>query len=214
MNKLIPILLLIVIVTTSPAYAHKLIAVYDENTTFQTSTFFPDPFNNSYFTLEEFTREGQSHWYAFVGTQGQEVFIQTLVPDLQKTSDFTPCFDLIIGNGKVSPKVMKKDFIEEFSSTDWTVTCELTLTLPSDGLYYIRAHDELNHFNVGDVGKFSMAIGTVDNFSVIDWVQAPIWLLQIYVFFENFMLVAFVLVMAVVISTWFILALNGNRRNK
>ena len=206
--KILSVVLVLLLFSTTPAFAHKLFAVYDKNTTFETATFFPDPFNDSYFTLEEFSREGESHWYSFVGSNGQEIFIQTLIPDIASSGDFTPCFDLIIGQGKVSPKVMKEVFIEEFSNTEWIVTCELTLTLPSDGLYYIRVHDELNHFNVGDTGKFSMAVGTQENFTLFDWIQTPIWYLQIHVFFENFYLVWFLIVMAIVISAWFIIALD------
>lgn len=211
MNKLIYIILVLVVIGTTPAFAHKLLWVSDENTTFQTASFIPDPFTNSYFTLEEFTRQGQSHWYSFVGIEGQEVFIQTLVPDIASSRDFEPCFDLLIGDAKVTPKVMKKEFHEEFSDTDWIITCELTITLPDDGLYYIRAHDQLDHYEVGDTGKFSLSIGTTDEFSLLDWIQLPIWLVHLHLFFENNLFVAFVLLISFIVMILLVIALTNNR---
>lgn len=200
MNKLIPVILLLTVFSLTPAFAHELIAVRPDNTMYQKAVFFPNPSTESYFTLEEFEVQGQSHWYAFNGLQGQEVFIQTLVPNAVHMRNFTPCFDLLIGGEKVTPKPQKTLYIEEFSQTSWFITCELKMELPSDGFYYIRAHDELNHYNVGDVGKFSLGFGEAEDFTIFDWIKVPFWLLHINLFFENLVFVWLMLVLLVIIS--------------
>jgi len=193
-------ILLIGIATIPPVSALKLLAVNDDNTMFQTATHIPDPFNNSYFTLETFEREGQSHWYSFVGEKGMVITIKTLVPDLPVSRDFMPSFDLIIGVDKVTPDTQRTRFHQELTNTDWFITAELKMTLPSDGLYYIRAHDELDHFTFGDTGKFSMVVGEVDNLSFFDWLQVPFWILHVNLFFENLVFVWIMLTLLLIVA--------------
>jgi len=192
--------LLLGIATIPPASALKLLAVNDDNTSFQTATFIPDPSENSYFTLETFDREGQSHWYAFVGEKGEIITIQTLVPDLPISRLFTPSFDLLIGQDKVTPQTQRTPFVQEFTNTNWFVTAELKMTLPSDGLYYIRAHDELHHYSQGDTGKFSLVVGEVDNLSFFDILQVPFWILHVNLFFENLVFVWVMLVLLLIVA--------------
>ena len=212
MNKLIPIFLFsLLIVSTTPAFANKLLAVNDDNVMFQSATYIPDPFNNSYFTLEKFERHGQSHWYSFTGKAGQEIFIQTLVPDLPNSKNLSVCFDLIIGQDKTTPDLAKRDYHDEFTNTDWIITCELKMALPADGLYYIRAHDELYHYSIGDTGKFSLSVGTVDNLTLFDWFQVPFWLLDLHLFFENTMFVTVMLTLVVIIAVGILLAIKSRK---
>jgi len=210
-SKLFIIVFLFALMAIPPVSALKLIAV-DENTMFQTSTVIPDPFNNSYFTLETFEREGQSHWYSFIGREGMVITIKTLVPDIDGSRDFTPSFDLIIGVDKATPETQKTRFHQELTDTDWFITAELKMTLPSDGLYYIRAHDELHHYAQGDIGKFSMVVGEIDNLSFTDWLQVPFWILHVNLFFENLVYVWIMLslLFAVVVIVFYML----NRRGK
>ncbi len=204
--------LLISIATIPPVSALKLLAVHDDNAMFQTATHIPDPFNNSYFTLETFEREGQSHWYSFVGKEGQLITIRALVPDIPNSRDFTPSFDLIIGQDKITPDTQKTRFFEGFTNTNWISTAELRMNLPSDGLYYIRAHDELHHYSMGDTGKFSLMVGEINNLSFFDWLQVPFWILHVNLFFENlvFVWIMLVLLFTVVIIAFYML----NRRGK
>ncbi len=111
-SKLFIIVFLFALMAIPPVSALKLLAVNDDNNMFQTATLIPDPFNNSYFTLETFEREGQSHWYAFVGEKGMVIAIQTLVPDIDSSRDFVPSFDLIIGvdKRKIQRRQKRNDF--------------------------------------------------------------------------------------------------------
>lgn len=199
------------LISIPDADAHKLLAVNDDNTMFQTATHIPDPFGDSYFTLEKFTKQGQSHWYSFNGLAGQEIFIQTLVPDIENSRNFTPCFDLLIGQQKVTPKVMKESFIEEFSNTNWIKTCELTVTLSESGFYYIRVHDQLHHYSQGDTGKFSLSVGTVDDFTIFDWMQVPFWMLHINLFFGNLVFVWIILTLLVIVAVLILVAMVRRR---
>ncbi len=210
-SKLFIIVFLFALMAIPPASAIKFLAV-DDNMMFQTATFIPDPFNDSYFTLEKFDIRGESHWYQFVGREGQIITIRTLVPDIESSRNFTPSFDLLIGQEKVTPESQMTRFHEEFTNTDWFITAELTMTLPSEGLYYIRAHDELHHYSQGDTGKFSMVVGEDDVLDFGDYLQLPYWLLLVNQFFENFVYVWIMLslLFAVVVIVFVMI----NRRGK
>lgn len=185
------------------AFANELISVSPDNTMFQTSTVLPNPINHEYFTLEEFERRGQSHWYAFVGFEGQEILIKTRVPNIPNSATFTPCFDLLIGEDKITPEVKRVEVFNDFYGVEWIETCELNITLPDDGLYYIRAHDELHHYEVGDRGKFSLVIGEGDDLSFFERLLVPYWSMHVHLFFENLVFVwislSLVLVLAITI---------------
>lgn len=216
MNQKIIFLLLFALIFTIPsAFAHKLLAVDPENTMKQIAQEIPDPLKQSWFTLEVFERQGQSHWYSFIGREGQEVFIQALVPDLAHSRNFNPSFDLIIGDDKVTAQQTSVAYVEPFSRTNWFVKAELRITLPDDGIYYIRAHDELNHYSVGDVGKFSLAVGEKESFTVIEYLNIPIWIMYVNLFFDNlvFVWVSIVLVFILLVVFLAILTEKGWRKN-
>jgi hypothetical protein len=213
MNKLILISLFTVLIFgTTQAFAVELLAYHPDNTMIQTATHIPDPFNNSYFTLEVFEREGQSHWYSFTGREGQEIIIRTNVPDIESSRDFTPSFDLIIGESKVIAPTQKTRFHEDLTNTDWFVTAELRMTLPDDGIYFVRAHDELFNYHLGATGKFSLFVGEPDNLSFFDWIQVPFWILLVNQFFENFVFVTIMLTL--LFSIIVIVFVMINRRGK
>lgn len=212
----LPLLVLVGVIsllTIEEASAHELIAVRPDNTMFQQSLFFPNSDIESHFTLEEFEREGQSHWYRFNGIKDQQVLIQILVPNIESTRNFSPCFDLIIGEDKVTPESERTEFIEDISNTDWLITCKVRMNLPDDGVYFIRAHDELFHYEVGDTGKFSMAFGTSEDLSIVDWLYIPIWILQANLFFENLVYVWIMLVLILVAVILVIYYLNKRGKN-
>lgn len=207
-KQLIPVIIMMVLFSVTilgfgEAYAQELISVSPDNTMFQTSTVIPNPINHEHFTLEEFERRGQSHWYAFVGFEGQEVLIKTRVPNIPNSATFTPCFDLLIGEDKVTPDVERVSVVDDFYGVEWIETCELNITLPDGGLYYIRAHDELHHYEVGDRGKFSLVVGQGDDLSFFERLLVPYWSMHVHLFFENLVFVwislSLVLVLAITI---------------
>lgn len=212
-HKIPIIITLIIIIMSLPvllpsAFAHKLLAVNPENTMKEIANPIPDPSEQSWFTLEEFKVHGQSHWYSFVGKQGEQIIIQALVPDIAHSSNFNPSFDLLIGDEKVTAHVTNKNFIEPFSNTKWIVKAELNATLPSYGTYYIRAHDELNHYSVGDMGKFSLGIGDKESFSFYENLLIPVWILQVNLFFGNLIYVWISLVLLLVLVITFLILLK------
>jgi len=191
MNKLIPILLIgILLVGTTPAFAHKLLANDPDNNLLGKAILIPDPFNNSYFTLEKFDIRGESHWYEFFGQKGQIISIRTLVPDIPSSSDFTPSFALIRGTDKITQvDTTRQPFHEDTTNTDWFVTAHMKVELQETGQYFIRAHDELHHYSVGDTGKFSLEVGEIDELDFLDYLQLPYWILLVNLFFENLVFV-------------------------
>ena len=212
-KKLLLAFVIVVSIATPSAFAHKLLAVSPENTMKEIAIPIPDPSRQSWFTLEEFERQGQSHWYSFVGKAGDQILIQTMVPSIEHSRNFTPSFDLLIGDGKVIAQPVVKNYFEPYSKTNWIVKAELEITLPSDGTYYIRAHDELHHYSVGDVGKFALGIGDKESFSFIENLMVPIWILQVNMFFGNAIFVWMVLVIVLILSI-ILLVLIANREKK
>jgi len=210
MKTILLLFIILIAISIPPIYAHKVLSVNQDNTMFQTATLIPNT-QTAYLTLEKFEREGQSHWYTFRGFAGQEVLISTLVPDIPSSSDFTPCFDLLIGQDKFTPQVDRRRFFEDFTQTNWIQTCELRMTLPSSGQYFIRAHDELHNYHIGDTGKFSLASGQVDDFTIFDWFQVPFWLLHLHLFFENTVFVAIMLTLLVIFTVIILIAIKNRR---
>ncbi len=199
--------------TIHDAFGLKLLATDPDNTMAGTATHIPDPFNNSYFTLEKFEREGQSHWYSFIGKEGQVILIQTNVPDIPSSRDFVPSFDLLIGNDKVTAPTQSTPFFEEFTKTNWIKTAELRMVLPDDGIYFIRAHDELFNYHVGATGKFSLVAGEVDNLTFLEWIQVPFWILLVNQFFENLTFVWIMLSLLFVIVVIVFVMINRRAPN-
>ena len=214
MNKIIPILLIgIILIGTTPAFAHKLLANDPDNNLLGKAVFIPDPFNHSYFTLEKFDIRGESHWYQFFGKEGQIISIRTLVPDIESSSDFTPSFALIHGTEKITQvDTTRTQFHEETTNTDWFVTAHMRVELPETGIYFIRVHDELHHYSQGDTGKFSLEVGEIDELDLGDYLQLPYWILLVNMFFENFVFVWIMLsfLFAIVVIVFVMI----NRRGK
>jgi len=214
----IPIILsLIIIIISLPvifpsAFAHKLLSVDPQNTMKQIAEEIPDPSKQSWFTLEVFERQGQSHWYSFIGNEGQDVLIQALVPDLPHSRNFNPSFDLIIGDDKVTAQQVNIAYVEPYSHTNWFVKAELRITLPDYGIYYIRAHDELNHYSVGDIGKFSLGIGEKESLTFIETLSIPVWIMYVNLFFDNLIFVWVSLVLVFILLVVFLVLLTESRR--
>ena len=206
-KKILIVFVLVISIATPSAFAHKLLAVEPKNTMKEIAIPIPDPSKQSWFTLEEFEREGQSHWYSFIGTKGQEILIQTMVPNIDHSRNFNPSFDLLISDEKVTAIPVSKNYYEPYSKTNWIIKAELKITLPDDGIYYIRAHDQLHHYSIGDVGKFALGIGEKESFSFVENLLIPVWGLQVNLFFGNLMFVWVSLVLAFVLVVIFLVLL-------
>ncbi len=212
MNKIIPVIMILLVVSITPAFANKLIAVHPDNERTANPLFISDTQTRS-FTLEETVRLGGNHFYSFNGKAGDTIFMQVNVPDLEPYRDFRPSFDLLLGNEKTIAIPVMERFHNNLYDEDWLTTAELTVLLEQDGTYLVRVHDELTNYEFGNVGKFSFVIGFENNFTIFDWIQAPFWLGQVKLFFGEELLVIFwllVLFSAIMISSFFII----NRRTR
>lgn len=211
--KLLGVLLILMVVSITPAYAHNFLAFHPENFRTQEPLVIDNPTKN-WFTLEEIQRLGESHFYTFNGIQGERLFFSVRVPDQHQYIDFRPSFDMLFGNSKILAMPINEKFTEEFSRTEWRITAQMEFIVPQDGIYTIRLHDELGHYQVGDIGKFAFVTGqTNHDLTIIDWIHAPITIVSIAWFFEEFVQVAiwFFLILIVVIA---IIAVIVTRRDK
>jgi len=72
----------------------------------------------------------------------------------------------------------------------------------------VRVHDELSHYEFGNVGKFSFVIGFEENLTIFDWIQFPLWYGQVKLFFGETMLVIIMLLIlfSALMITWYVVS--------
>ena len=212
MNKIIPVLMILLVVSTTPAFADRLLAVYPDNTKTKEPLFIRDTQTSS-FTLEETVSFGQSHFYIFNAKVGDTIFMQVNVPDKEPYRDFRPSFDLLLGNEKRIANPVMERFHDDFTDTDWLTTAELTVLIVEDGTYMVRVHDELTHYQFGDVGKFSFEIGFDNSFNFIDWIMLPILYGQVKLFFgeSTIVIILLLILFSALMITWYVVS---NRKRK
>ena len=210
MNKIIPVVMILLVVSLTPAFAHTQLAVYPDNQRTASPLIISDT-QKSQYTLEETVRVGQNHFYSFSGKAGDTIFMQIRVPDKEPYRDFRPSFDLLLGDDKTIALPVMERMHDDLTDTDWLVTAELTVLLDQDGLYQVRVHDELTHYQFGDVGKFSFVIGFEERFTIIDWILAPTWIAQMKLFFgESIQVIIWLMAIFVVfVGIWHVVT---NRR--
>lgn len=207
MNKIIPVLIILFVVSMTPAFSERLLAVDPDNERTQNPLFIKDTQTSS-FTLEKTTRLGVSHYYSFNGKAGDTIFMQVNVPDEEPYRDFRPSFDILLGNEKTIAIPTSERFHDNLYDEDWLTTAKLTVLLEKDGKYLIRVHDELSHYEFGNVGKFSFVIGFEENLTIFDWIQFPLWYGQVKLFFGEIMLVIIMLLIlfSALMITWYVVS--------
>lgn len=215
MNKIIPVIMILLLVSTPSAFADRLLAINPDNQRSETPLFIKDTQTPS-FTLEHVVRNGQNHFYSFNGEAGETISMKVNVPDIEPFRDFRPSFDLLIGNEKIIANPVMDRFHDRFTDTDWITTAELVVLLDQDGTYQIRVHDELTHYQFGNVGKFSFEIGFDKRFDIIDIVDlilAPFLYGHVKLFFGETMIVLIMLLLlfSAVMITWYFVS---NRKKK
>jgi hypothetical protein len=100
-----------------------------------------------------------------------------------------------------------RDFLRNFSQLHALHAC-VPFGTESDE----APHDELNHYSVGDVGKFSLAVGEKESFTIIEYLKIPLSIMYVNLFFENLIFVWVSLVLVFVLLVIFLVLLTENRR--
>jgi len=179
MKKLVIPLLIIVLISTSPAYGHKLISNNDSHRILEKALEIPDH-TISWAIYEELGKK-DAKFYKFNAIHGESFYASIVIPKISGLENYSPTLALagkgIHENDKIPIQVngmgIKKteyrgdypgrEFYESFGQVTYWERQELKTTIPMDGEYYIIVFDEKNQS-----GKYSLAIGTVEDFSVVD----------------------------------------------
>lgn len=185
----------LLMISTTPAGAHKPdfgAGAYDGPAS---AYRIADP-DVSIVLYRDVTCERPELWLQLEAEAGFPLFVQLLVPAIDRLSDYRPNLAVVgpglprqsIGidlprgtgaavfeTGAVEPRL----FNEVFTGTQDWILVEETLVLPSSGTYYVVAWDPAGH-----TGKLAVAVGTVEDFGPGDFAQFPEWRREARAFHE------------------------------
>ncbi len=165
-----------------PADAHKPIQSDGTNLSYQNALELPDH-KISWVIYEELDIY-QSKFYSFEAKQGDPFYASIVIPKLEPYEAYKPSLALV-GEGiqiqnidnidaELPPggivvynydgEIPSKEFYEPFGQTTYWDRQEVRISIPADGTYYIVVFD-----SQGFAGKYSLAVGTIEDFSTLDF---------------------------------------------
>ncbi|MGH1567803.1 MAG: hypothetical protein ACRBBZ_01130 [Nitrosopumilus sp.] len=175
MKKIISIFTLLIIISASPAYAHKLISHDDSHRDIDNALRIPD--HKISWAIYENLGTNEAKFYSFDGKSGDSFYASIVVPKIEELETYSPTMILINpGNIQNYDNQVKserdiqkflyeggfpsKEFYEPFGQVTYWERQEINMLLPADGEYFIIVLDEKNQ-----KGKYSLAVGTIEDFS-------------------------------------------------
>ena len=179
MNKIIILLFLIIIISTSPAYGHKLISHDDSHRDFDSALVIPD--HKISWAIYDNLGVEESKFYTFDAKKDDSFYASIVIPKLEGLENYSPSLilmndDLFNGAGtssNIESSVQKflyegdypgNEFYEPFGQVTYWERQEVTTIIPADGQYFILVSDEKNQS-----GKYALAVGTIEDFSGSDF---------------------------------------------
>ena len=179
MKKLFLLVFVLIIISMSPAYGHKLISHDDTHRNFDSALVIPD--HKISWAIYENLGVEESKFYTFDAKKGDSFYASIVIPKLEGLEKYSPSLilmndDLYRGDGpssKIESSVQKflyegdfpgNEFYEPFGQVTYWERQEVKTIIPEDGQYFILVLDEKNQS-----GKYSLAIGTIEDFSGADF---------------------------------------------
>ena len=179
MNKIIILFFLVIIISASPAYGHKLISHDDSHRDFDSALVIPD--HKISWAIYENLGVSETKFYTFDAKEGDSFYASIVIPKLDGLEKYSPSIILIndeMVNGKnissdIESNIQKflyegdypgNEFYEPFGQVTYWERQEVKTIIPADGQYFILVLDEKNQS-----GKYSLAIGTIEDFSGSDF---------------------------------------------
>lgn len=187
-----------VVLAAPGAWAHRYIPTAGTHDTAETAVPVADP-GVSQVAYQQVTEAVQRIWLVFDGAAGQQVMIQLGVPELEPLRDYRPAVALL-GEGlapvdlpfavpegyggwvyNTENAAAPELFHEEFTGTrSWQFPMQ-TYTLPATGRYYV-----VGYVPSGAAGKFWLALGVREQFSLLDVLTLPRVVYEVRTFHEVF----------------------------
>jgi hypothetical protein len=178
-KKLFLLVFVMMLISISPAYGHKLISHDDSHRDFDSALVIPD--HKISWAIYENLGVEESKFYTFDAKKGDSFYASIVIPKLEGLEKYSPSLilmndDLYKGDGpssKIESSVQKflyegdfpgNEFYEPFGQVTYWERQEVKTIIPEDGQYFILVLDEKNQS-----GKYSLAIGTIEDFSGADF---------------------------------------------
>ena len=178
MKKIIALLFVIAVISSSPAYGHKLITHDDTHRSLDNALEIPD--HKISWAIYENLDLNEEKFYSFEAKPGDSFYASIVIPKIAGLEEYSPTLVLINGNyvekdmpllesQAVVEKVVYdgefpgREFHEPFGQVTYWERQEIETTLTTEGKYFVIVLDEKNQ-----AGKYSLAIGTIEDFSGAD----------------------------------------------
>lgn len=168
MIKIIFLVFLISIISVDFAFGHKLISHDNTHKGFETALLIPD--HKISWAIYENLGTNEARFYTFEATQGDLFYASIVIPKIQGLENYAPTLLLVGENNFVMEKIIYEkgfpgnEFYEPFGQVTYWERQEINTIIPDDGQYFILVLDEKNQS-----GKYSLAIGTIEDFSGADF---------------------------------------------
>ena len=179
MKKIIIILCIFAAISVNSAYGHKLISHDGTHTNFDSALQIPD--HNISWAIYENLGANETKFYSFDAKQEDSFYASIVVPKIDGLEKYSPTLVLMNAaafeddNTSFGQKLNAKKFLyegkfpgnefyEPFGQVTYWERQEIKMEIPADGKYFIVVIDEKNQ-----KGKYSLAIGTIEDFSGSDF---------------------------------------------
>ena len=167
------------IISLSPVYGHKLISHDDSHRSFDSALLIPD--HKISWAIYENLGVDETKFYTFDAKKGDSFYASIVIPKLEGLETYSPSLilmndDLFTGKSQssdIQSNIQKflyegnypgNKFYEPFGQVTYWERQEVKTIIPKDGQYFILVLDEKNQS-----GKYSLAIGTIEDFSGYDF---------------------------------------------
>ena len=166
--KKILFLFFIILVSLNPAYGHKLISHDETHRNFESALKIPD--HKVSWAIYENLGESEAKFYTFDANKGDSFYASIVVPKIEGLEEYSPTL-VLMGDDNFEKKKINyeknfpgNEFYEPFGQITYWERQELKTEIPVDGTYFLVVMDEKNQS-----GKYSLAIGTIEDFSLVDF---------------------------------------------
>lgn len=171
---------ILILVSTNSAYAHKLISHDESHKSFNSPLQIPD--HKISWAIYENLDSNEARFYSFEAKHGDSFYASIVIPKIEGLETYSPTlflvgegifekdsipFETTLGVKKIpyEGEFPSREFYEPFGQVTYWERQEVKMEIPLDGDYFIIVMDENNQS-----GKYSLAIGTIEDFSGGDFV--------------------------------------------
>jgi hypothetical protein len=179
---LVALLSFFVLFSFVSADAHKPIQSDGKNQSFENALQIPD--HKISWVIYEELEVFQTKFYSFEALKEDSFYVRIVIPKLAPLEAYKPSL-AIAGEGiqiqnihninaELPPGgivvydydgiIPSEEFYEPFGQTTYWERQEIKISIPEDGTYYIMVFD-----SQGLPGKYSLAVGTIEDFSMTDF---------------------------------------------